>query len=230
MHWTIAKVLALAALTLSLAATSLAQQDAEQILYAPTCSSITGGLSGGNPFGGVILDSKGNLYGTTVDCGNRLGGTVFELTPNADGTWAEQTIYNFDAETEDGSEPYGSLIFDSNGDLYGTTAMGGANQAGTVFELSPGANNTWTEKILFSFDPNPAGNTPETGLVFDAAGNLYGTAVAGGGRTIVASSSNWSRGQMGPGLRTRCTISRAATTAAIPMLASFSMLRETSMA
>jgi uncharacterized repeat protein (TIGR03803 family) len=170
----IAKIFAAAAIALALASSGLAQ-GGEQILYGFTCVN-----DGGIPDNGLILDSKGNLYGTTVIGGNAGGGTVFELTPNSNGSWTEQVLYSFNTFFGDGGEPYSNLIFDNNGNLYGTTAAGGANSGGTVFKLSPGANNTWTETVLYSFGPLPDGGTPYAGVTLDASGNLYGTTADGG--------------------------------------------------
>jgi len=134
------------------------------------------------PFAGVIFDPAGNLYGATSG-GGIYGntGTVFQLTPGAGG-WAETLLYGF--EGHDGSQPYGSLILDTAGNLYGTTSMGGHKpccDAGTAFELTPGAGG-WTETLLYSFERGDFnnGDEPYAGLIFDASGNLYGTTSEGG--------------------------------------------------
>jgi uncharacterized repeat protein (TIGR03803 family) len=173
----IVEVAVAVAITLVLAASGWAQ-GGEQILYGFTCLNSDGGL----PENGLILDSKGNLYGTTVACGNDVGGTVFELIPNSNGTWTEQVLYSFTGffGTGDGAQPYSNLAFDNNGNLYGTTSAGGVNSAGAVFKLSPGANNTWTETVLYSFGPLPDGSTPYAGVTLDASGNIYGTTTEGG--------------------------------------------------
>src|SRR5579872_1611079 len=120
----------------------------EKVLY--NFGSASG--DGIQPVATLIFDSKGNLYGTASKGGaNNGSGTVFELLPSGGG-WTEKTIYNFGASSSDGIEPaYGSLIFDSQGNLYGTTLKGGSNGSGTVFELIPGAGGTFTEKVLYSF-------------------------------------------------------------------------------
>ena len=95
----------------------------------------------------------------------------------------EAVLYSFGTNPNDGSIPNGNLIFDKIGNLYGTTQRGGANSGGTVFELSPSSGGSWTETILYNFCSlsNCAdGAVPLSGLVFDAAGNLYGTAAVGG--------------------------------------------------
>ncbi len=127
----------------------------------------------------VIFDSSGNLYSTTFSGGAHSVGTVFELSPNGDSTWTETILHDFQKEVGDGYNPWAGLIFDSFGNLYGTTENGGA-QAGTVFELSPNGDNTWSEKILHKFGNGSDGKYPMANLVADAAGNLYGTTLEGG--------------------------------------------------
>lgn len=148
----------------------------EKILY-----SFTGGADGGSPTAGLVSDGRGNLYGTTSIGGSTTCecGTVFELSPGSDGTWTIQTLYAFAGSfSEDGDQPNSELIFDSKGNLYGTTFQGGSG-FGSVFELSPGANNTWTEKVLYRFGFTDGG-FPYRGVTLDPAGNLYGATVQGG--------------------------------------------------
>ena len=138
------------------------------------------------PLGGLIFDPSGNLYGTTYEAGNLADcrkqgcGTVFELSPVAGGGWSETTIHTFISGT-DGANPEASLLRDASGNLYGTTSAGGG-KGGMVFELLPGSGGTWTEKIIYAFKgPTTDGQNPGYGpLIFDAAGNLYGTTLAGG--------------------------------------------------
>jgi uncharacterized repeat protein (TIGR03803 family) len=100
---------------------------------------------------GLIFDRAGNLYGATMQGGNYGLGTVFELTPTVGGGWTETVLYNF-AGGADGAFPYGNLIFDSAGSLYGTNTQGGSYEHGTAFELSPREGGGWTEKILHEPD------------------------------------------------------------------------------
>ncbi|MGD0567506.1 MAG: choice-of-anchor tandem repeat GloVer-containing protein [Candidatus Sulfotelmatobacter sp.] len=136
-----------------------------------------------NPYDSVIFDASGNLYGTAYQTyqGDAYGGgTVFELTPIGGGSWAETTLYTFDKGGSE-SNPYdqGGLVFDSAANLYGTTQNGGYFGMGTVFELSPAAGGSWTEKVLLSFNGND-GSGPTAGVTFDASGNLYGETLSGG--------------------------------------------------
>src|ERR1019366_1435325 len=111
--------------------------------------------------------------------GTYFHGTVFELTPGADGSWTEKVLYSF-GNYPDGSEPSAGLVFDAAGNLYGTTSLGGTYAYGTVFELTPTIGGSWIETVLYSFGGGTDGDGPLAGLIFDAAGNLYGTTYSGG--------------------------------------------------
>jgi uncharacterized repeat protein (TIGR03803 family) len=143
----------------------------EKVLY-----SFTGGSDGRQPFAGLIFDSSGNLYGTTLFGGAAGNGTVFELV-NSSGNYTEKVLYSF-TNGSDGGQPAAGLIFDSSGNLYGTTGSGGAAGAGTVFELVNSSGN-YTERVLYSFGGSDGAN-PVAGLIADASGNLYGTTALGG--------------------------------------------------
>jgi uncharacterized repeat protein (TIGR03803 family) len=130
---------------------------------------------GSNPYAGVIFDAKANLYGTT-----EATGIVFGLTPEGGGSWTEATLHTFVNNGTDGYDPAGSLIFDSVGNLYGTTLFGGTGGAGTVFELTPAGGGVWTEEILYNFGNGKFGYGPSAAVIFDASGNLYGTTFDGG--------------------------------------------------
>jgi uncharacterized repeat protein (TIGR03803 family) len=135
------------------------------------------GKDGYYPAANLIIDTAGNLYGTTADGGTSLGGTVFELMPAQGGKWVEKILYSFSG----GSEPLAPVVFDTQGSLYGTTFYGGADGDGTVFRLVPGKNGDWTGKVLHNFNFNGHdGFSPRAGLVFDSSGNVYGTTVLGG--------------------------------------------------
>ena len=156
----------------------------EKVLH----SFNTVGTDGYYPLSSLIADAVGNLYGTTEWGGAYNSGTVFRLSLGTNHKWTKKTLHSFNDNGKDGYAPYASLIFDQRGNLYGTTALGGASGTacggqgcGTVFELTPGANDKWTEKVLHSFmDNGKGGYKPWAGLVFDGSGNLYGTTNAGG--------------------------------------------------
>jgi uncharacterized repeat protein (TIGR03803 family) len=137
------------------------------------------GADGANPYGGLIFDAAGNLYGTTEFGGANGWGVVFKLKPNCDGTWTERVLYSF---TGGAGNPLSGVIFDTAGNLYGTTLSGGDSGWGAVFKLAHSPDGTWTESVLHSFTGGGDGDGayPEAGLVFDGAGNLYGTTVYGG--------------------------------------------------
>jgi uncharacterized repeat protein (TIGR03803 family) len=117
------------------------------------------------------------LYGeATVGCDGRCG-AVFELSPPSapGGAWTEAVLYNFTGETNgDGNNPVGLLYLD--GVLYGTTAFGGAEDFGTVFELTPPSESggAWSEAVLYSFTGLSDGASPSGGLISGANGALYG--------------------------------------------------------
>jgi uncharacterized repeat protein (TIGR03803 family) len=143
--------------------------------------SFGNGTDGIGPRGSLVFDGAGNLYGTTYDGGKYYlyGGTVFKLTPKVDGSWKEKVLHSF-GNGADGDQPYANLIFDAAGNLYGTTFVGGTYNGGTVFELTPQAGGGWTESLSYSFGGGTDAAMPYAGLIFDAAGNLYGTTVEGG--------------------------------------------------
>jgi uncharacterized repeat protein (TIGR03803 family) len=145
----------------------LSPDGAETVLY-----SFTGGLDGGIPFGKLLLDAAGNLYGTAVVGGANKGGVAFKLTP--EGT--ETVLHNFGAGS-DGSGPSGGFIRGGDGVLYGITENGGSFGFGTVYSITGHGKET----VLYSFDEKPSdGRYPSGALVQDAAGNLYGTSTEGG--------------------------------------------------
>ena len=138
------------------------------------------GNDGANPYDSLVFDAAGNLYGTTAEGGNfNSGGVVFKLTPDANG-WTETVLHVF-SDSPDGAHPFSRLVLDAAGNLYGTTAEGGANHVGTVFKLTHGANGKWTERVLHSFAAGGTDGTyPGAGLAIDGTGNLYGITDFGG--------------------------------------------------
>jgi uncharacterized repeat protein (TIGR03803 family) len=146
----------------------------EHVLY----SFDNNGADGTYPNGGLIFDAAGNIFGTTYEGGAYDKGTVFEMT--RDGRWTERILYSFGATSTDGTNPYAGLVLDSAGNLYGDTASGGVNDAGTVFELKHAEDGTWGEALLHQFGGVPHGGGPAVSLIFDGSGNLYGTDSGGG--------------------------------------------------
>jgi len=146
--------------------------------------SVLDGFKGmphaGFPYGGLISDATGSLYGTTYYGGANGLGSVFKLTLGTNGKWSESVLYSFKTGT-DGNSPTSTLAFDPQGNLYGTTSAGGdANGDGTVFKLTPISGGKWHESIVHRFKNNHDGANPYYGLTLDKAGNLYGTTAAGG--------------------------------------------------
>ena len=119
----------------------------QQVLH-----SFGQGQDGSEPSGALIFDGAGNLYGTTRIGGVNELGTVFELTPNGNGTWTEELLYSFGSQSHDGAYPSGALVFDTAGNLYGTTESGGTTGSGTMFELTSNGDGTWAETTLYSFE------------------------------------------------------------------------------
>jgi uncharacterized repeat protein (TIGR03803 family) len=140
--------------------------------HATVLHNFTNGADGGNPYGGVIVDSKGNLYGTASGGGTSGGGVVFKIDPSGH----ETVLHNF-TNGADGGNPNGGVIVDSKGNLYGTTSGGGTSGAGVVFKIDPSGNET----VLYSFTGGADGGFPLfVALARDSAGNLYGTTEVGG--------------------------------------------------
>jgi uncharacterized repeat protein (TIGR03803 family) len=139
-----------------------------------------GGHDGQQPVGGLNFDASGNLYGTTISGGSNNSGMVFKLTPSAGGSWTENILHEFKHDGSDGMNPGANLTFDAFGNLYGTTTLGGTYNKGVVFELTPGAGGSWNEITLYSFGADKDGTVPYSEVIFDGAGNLYGTTSEGG--------------------------------------------------
>jgi uncharacterized repeat protein (TIGR03803 family) len=140
---------------------------------------------GDRPQAGLIFDSTGNLYGTTSLGGTGFEGTAFGLTSNPDGSWTEDVLHSF-AAGFDGGDIESGLVSDTAGNLYGTTLLGGSSPngcslgCGVVYKLTPNSDGSWAFSVPYSFTDERRAAHPNSGLVFDKAGNLYGTASGGG--------------------------------------------------
>ena len=183
----------------------------ESVLY-----SFQGGWDGELPFGNVIFDVAGNLYGTTsrggvghVGCFQSGCGTIYELSPTANGPWQETILHRFTDNFGEGAEPRAGLVFDAAGNLYGTTNSGGNNDVcntfnsdgcGTVFELAKNSKGQW-KLTSFDFNLNDGGR-PQAAVTLDGKGNLFGTSTVGGefnGGTIFSltqESGSWKMGHL----------------------------------
>ena len=162
---------------------------------------FSGESDGGNPYGGVVFDKAGNLYGATFSggqkggqvCGDGAGstcGVVYELTKSG-STWTETVLHTFTGGA-DGANPGNGLVVDGAGNLYGTTTSGGSGLYGIAFQLGPSGSG-WTDNVLYSFGWD-GGAQPWGGLIFDAAGNLYGTTAYGSPSTVfelTPSNGSW---------------------------------------
>ncbi len=156
----------------------------EKVLYG------FGFADGALPYGGVILDPAGNLYGAAVEGGAYFNGTIYRIGSRARTDHGpEKTLYNFTG-VNDGSEPQSPLIFDAAGNLYGTTTYAGPNDYGNVFELKRGANGNWSLKTIYAFT-GVTGLYPSSGLVFDSTGNLYGSAETTAFELMPGSNGTW---------------------------------------
>lgn len=146
----------------------------DSVLY-----TFSGNGGGEDPYAGMIMPAKGKLYGTAIESGSNDGGVAFELVLGTKHQWTEKALHAFGAPG-DGNAPYGGVIADKRGNLYGTTVFGGASNSGIVYELSPSKGGQWKEKILYSFTGGSDGQYPSGSLTLDATGNLYGATSDGG--------------------------------------------------
>ncbi len=170
--------------------------------------SFNDGSDGENPSAGLAIDRGGNLYGTTVGGGADHLGVVFKLSQRG-SSWTLTPLYSFMGGS-DGASPYAKVVFGPNGSLYGTTADGGGigdcgdDGCGTVFNLRPSAQAcktalcSWVETVLYRFTGGSDGGVPSAAVTFDHAGNIYGTAYAGGSNNsgtvfeLTPSGGGWS--------------------------------------
>ena len=181
---------------LTILATAPAQAQTFTVLHA-----FTGGGDGGDSLAGLTLDGAGNLYGTAHTGGTDSVGTVFKLKRSGTG-WLITPLLEFSSTGSGGANPSSGVIFGPDGSLYGTTVTGGSG-FGTVYKLQPPANACktsicyWTETVLYRFAAGTDGHQPTGNLIFDPAGNIYGTTQAGGASgygtvfELTKSGSNW---------------------------------------
>jgi hypothetical protein len=138
------------------------------------------GTDGAQPTAGVILGTSGSVYGA-AEGGTKGCGVVFRLAASTGGRWEETVIYSFGGN----SYYYGPAVshLDSGGSLYGTTYVGPASLAGSVFQLKPPIRKggAWAASVLHGFTGGSDGKFPSSTLIFDPAGNLYGATQEGGG-------------------------------------------------
>lgn len=175
------------AIVLFFALTAITVQAAQAQTF--TVLHSFGGVDGATPYAGLTMDHAGNLYGATYSGGSRSLGAVYRLKRSGP-SWILEGLYSFTGGS-DGLHPLARVIFGPNGRLYGTTSEGGPGQfcglgCGMVFQLSPPAtvcrsvSCPWRETVLYAFRGIPDGGFPSGELLFDAAGNLYGTTDIGG--------------------------------------------------
>ena len=144
------------------------------LLYA-----FKGQPDAGFPYGGLAMDTRGNLYGTTYYDGANDLGSVYRLSRQS-GVWRESVLYSFKGGA-DGSSSISNLVFDAAGNMYGTTSEGGAGcSCGVIFKMTPGTNGKWTESIAYRFQGQPDPGFAYNGMVVDSKGNFYGATVHGG--------------------------------------------------
>ena len=148
-----------------------------QTLYA-----FKGPPGGGLPYGALVRDAAGNLYGTTYYDGEHGLGTVYQLRPTHSGQWEEEVLWSFEGDW-DGAWPISHLNLDADGNLYGTTSEGGDESCycGTIFRLTHGGPGQWHYNVVYTFTGSPEGKYSYNGMVAGPGGKLYGTTIRGGG-------------------------------------------------
>ena len=165
-------LLAILLATLLFASDSFAAGPEYRVLYR-----FHGSPDGDEPFAGLVMDAAGNLYGTTYQGGTE--GTVFRLTAGSNGRWTENVLFDFSDPPVSGGFPLTDLTLDAAGNIYGTAGPGAFNN-GVVFELTPSLSGFWNVEVLHTFSGDSDGIEPRAGVIFDQAGNLYGTTTASG--------------------------------------------------
>ena len=148
--------------------------------------SFTGGSDGSGPGSPVVFDKQGNLFGATPVGGANGLGTIYQLKPKKDGTWKLAVVHTFTGGNDGAGGSAGRLLFDIVGNIYGVATSGGAHGSGTAFELSSVQHGKWKLKTLYAFKGQPDAGFPYGGLIFDSAGNLYGTTYYDGKNDIGA--------------------------------------------
>jgi uncharacterized repeat protein (TIGR03803 family) len=149
--------------------------------------SRKGQTDGCHPYSALVLDTAGNLYGTTNTGGGGITvgscdhgcGTVFKLSAARGGGWIESILHNFRGRNSDGENPFSGLVMDRAGNLYGTAFFGGTVFGGGIFELTA-KHGSWKERMLYNFQGGHDGANPYASLIFDQTGALYGTTLNGG--------------------------------------------------
>lgn len=146
-----------------------------------TLYSFKGMPDAGFPYGGLVFDDAGNLYGTSYYDGKYDFGSVYQLSRGPGGVWKERVLYSFHGGT-DGAFSIANLVFDPAGNLYGTTSEGGdpGCSCGVIFKLTPGGQGSWTESVEHAFTNTPDGSFAYNGMVGDGLGNYFGATVHGG--------------------------------------------------
>src|SRR5579863_2836448 len=134
-----------------------------------------GSGDGSQPDSPLTIDPAGNLYGSTIQGGSGQYGTVFQLSPNGNGTWNESILYNFDSS---GDRPGGTLALDVHGNLYGASSGDDSQTFGTVYELSSNGNGNWTREIIHSFTNGLDGGNPGPVVVANS-NQIYGVCDSG---------------------------------------------------
>jgi uncharacterized repeat protein (TIGR03803 family) len=156
----------------------------ENLIYSFGPGS-TSSYFGVNP-SSLVIDSKGNLYGTAQFGGISQHGSVFELSPQPGGGWNEADLFTFRGTV---TQPMGSVLFDNAGNMYGVTFEGGGHGFGSVFQLTQDSSGIWQMTVIHDFTGYPSdGAHPAAGLTIDSSGNLYGTTQRGGGGNCTDSS------------------------------------------